>query len=184
MKHLIVSEGSKTEPAYFNAFLKHFGITDVGIEPSPSPDPLKVIRFAIAQANRNDIPATAVIDVEDPSDRTRRHHLQKALKLAETSGIQLALSNPSFELFLWIHEDPHAARLPPCPSVKVLLKRIHSQWGSYSKSRLPLQRLFHTEAMENVFNSSIARPNLTARDIIDNNPSTSVPQMLQCLLSA
>lgn len=108
---LIVCEGSVTEPEYFDGFWrcchnprvkvhvpKDHGVpkTLVGIAKD-----LKNEALALAQEQGDDnLAFDAVWCVHDVDDHP---HLHEAREMADANGIELAISNPSFELWLLLH---------------------------------------------------------------------------------
>ncbi|RUL88660.1 RloB family protein [Tautonia sociabilis] len=110
-KILIVCEGAKTEPQYFKQFasVHRAAIVQVDVIPG-SGVPLTVVQEAKRRkakasedARRENDPylkydlVWCVFDVDD------HPHLKEALQTAERNGIDVALSNPCFELWLMLH---------------------------------------------------------------------------------
>lgn len=114
-RHVIAvfSEGEVTEPEYLNALARlpevrsrtrlSLRIDLVGAVP------LTLVEAAVAE-KRSDTANEywCVFDVEWP-----RHHpkLQEAMSLADQHGIEIAISNPSFELWLVLHHQNQTAFL-------------------------------------------------------------------------
>ena len=82
---------------------------DIVIDPTPGV-PLTLVERAVARSKADPEidECWCVIDVEWPE-----HHpnLARAIELAESEGIQLAISNPCFELWLILHFQDQTAFL-------------------------------------------------------------------------
>ncbi|MEV0793360.1 RloB family protein [Kribbella sp. NPDC050459] len=107
-------EGEASEPDYISA-LKRLpeirGNTAINlIIDATAGVPLKLVEKAVARQQRDtEIDESwCVFDVEWP-----RHHpnLDRALRLAAAEGINVAVSNPCFELWLILHHQPHTGFL-------------------------------------------------------------------------
>lgn len=103
-KILIVCEGEKTEPNYFN-WLKRIWRVNAEIEIlGRCGDPLNVVKRAVqekAQRKRETKP-DSVFAVFDRDDFTLER-INHAYRLAESNGIQIAFSNEAFELWYLLH---------------------------------------------------------------------------------
>jgi hypothetical protein len=108
---LVVCEGKKTEPGYLKQFQHHVRNPRVHIEAlGPAGVPLTVVQTAIEQRARADDEARrqrdvnlrwdqvwAVFDMDD------HPNVAAAKQLALQQGIALAVSNPCFELWAFLH---------------------------------------------------------------------------------
>lgn len=112
---LVVCEGEITEPAYFRAFQHHVRNPLLHVEPhGPAGVPLSVVKMAIEM---RDDAARRARDERDESlvwnevwvvhDRDDHPNVSSAHALAREKGIDVALSNPSFELWALLHFDDH-----------------------------------------------------------------------------
>ncbi|MFF0114407.1 RloB family protein [Streptomyces prasinus] len=115
----VATEGSKTEPAYLDLLNKTFGEGDAergipafsleychpshpnGLRPS------KVVEQVLAKAGPGE-EMWALFD-RDAAD-SRDADIRDAFKLARENGVQVALSDPSFELWLLLHFQPWSSR--------------------------------------------------------------------------
>lgn len=102
---MIFCEGAASEPDYINGLKKLPEVqwnTAINVEIDPGQGvPLTLVERAVARKNDDEVDECwCVFDVEWP-----RHHpnLQRALQLARSNGIRLAVSNPCFELWLILH---------------------------------------------------------------------------------
>lgn len=103
-----------TEAYYFEA-LRSQGFLFGQIEASGSADPRKVVAAARDLASDGRTP-WAVLDVDPQAGAVRHRQLVMALSTARKWGINVALSNPCFEFWLWLHHYELPARQPPLPS--------------------------------------------------------------------
>lgn len=102
-------EGTRTEPEYIDALKRLPEISansNVGIEIiHKAPSPLTLVTKAGEDRLRDDLDIDeywCVFDVESPQPHPRLH---EARRRAEENGIHLAVSNPSFELWLILHRS-------------------------------------------------------------------------------
>jgi hypothetical protein len=109
---LVFCEGERTEPEYLTGLSRLREVRDVAAvdiridRDSAGFAPLRLVRMAIEARDKErreqgEIDEFwCVFDVERPTNHTT---LGDALRLADKSGIQLAVSNPCFELWLVLH---------------------------------------------------------------------------------
>ncbi len=122
---LIFSEGERTEPEYLDALKRQPRVRDIApvdlrVETGHGGSvPMTLVSLA-ADARRKALDEEAEIDefwclfdVEWP-----RNHpgLQDAVEQARQSGVELAISNPCFELWLVLHFQDHSAWLDNDPA--------------------------------------------------------------------
>jgi hypothetical protein len=108
---LIVCEGRVTERQYFKAFQHQVRNPRVHVEVSKETGvPLTVVQCAVRLRNEAISEAKRERDenllwdqVWGVFDVDEHPNLDKAVDLAESEGIQLAISNPSFELWALLH---------------------------------------------------------------------------------
>lgn len=106
-------EGAATEPQYFQALAKLPEIRektnlDLRIDLSGAV-PLTLVQQAVsAKYNESADAYWCIFDVEWPKQHP---HLREAMALAKKEEIPVAVSNPSFELWLVLHHKDHRAHL-------------------------------------------------------------------------
>jgi hypothetical protein len=117
---LLFCEGARTEPEYFEALrrmpeVREKASVEIKIEAGVGGSaPLTLVRAAVDAKGRctrekGEIDEFwCVFDVEWP---TNHPNLTEAIRLAETNGIELAISNPCFELWLILHHKDHRSWL-------------------------------------------------------------------------
>jgi RloB-like protein len=143
---LIVTEGLKTEPNYLHRLRDRLKLStaDVVIHHPEGTDPITLTKFAIKRrderkklAKKYDIvgydEVWVVFDLEKPHDE--RHRLAKeAMTLKEAKSIHFAVSNPSFEFWLLLHEEYTTHPFRDSDEVE---KRFNGHWKGYDKSWVP-----------------------------------------------
>ncbi|MER7769608.1 RloB family protein [Kitasatospora sp. NPDC096140] len=104
---MIVTEGIKTEPQYFEGLARHLNsraIQVISVRPvGLGKDPLSVVKEAVTRRAREQ-------RAGDPFDATwcavdvdNHQSLEAACSLARKEGVSLAISNPCFEIWLLWH---------------------------------------------------------------------------------
>lgn len=136
-KFLVVCEGKVTEPEYLqhvkNALRHHLLTIHV---PNERGDPLEVVEIAVrlvkdaeraARRERdNNIrydKAWCVVDVDEHA------RLSAAIKLAAENGISMAISNPCFEIWPYLHLAEQNSHI----SSHAIQKKLHSLLGGDPK---------------------------------------------------
>ncbi|HSU14763.1 RloB family protein [Longimicrobium sp.] len=129
---LVVCEGKVTEPQYVEGFRLARGANTVRVRvESPGGDPLALVERAIAI--RDDAAQRAKRERDDNLrfdevwcvlDVDQHARLEAARTLAGKADVQLALSNPCFELWLFLHFAEHAAHVKPDQAARLLRKHL------------------------------------------------------------
>ena len=131
---LIVGEGEKTEPNYFRGLRKRPDVAKgfrVTVKKGKGFSPEEVLIETITQKqqaeNRGEDydEVWCVLDVEGPS---KRASLDKAVSMAEGSGVLPCLSNPSFEIWFLSHFVREARAYMDCNAVMV---RLNNYWKKH-----------------------------------------------------
>jgi hypothetical protein len=115
---LVVCEGKVTEPEYVEEFRLAHGATTVRVHVhAPGGDPKALVEAAIAKRDeaaqrvkREGDPNLAYDEVWCVFDVDEHARLEEARVLAGKGGIDLAISNPCFELWLLLHRTEHTAQ--------------------------------------------------------------------------
>lgn len=195
---LIVTEGSQTEPKYFEHFRTRQTNIDIRVvgsrTSSGETDYTSLIRKAIDYQNKNQISITdgdsiwviadGDINYNNPDPvNTKNNQFVKARKLAGSKGIQIAISNPCFELWYLLHFQYTTKFLKDYSAVNASLSSFISD---YKKSDDVYTSLFqHTKtAIQNAKqlelfhqkNGDFAPFELTT------NPFTDVYRLVELLL--
>ncbi|WP_281388994.1 RloB family protein [Kribbella qitaiheensis] len=137
-------EGEASEPDYINAVKRLPQVqrnVAVNIEIDPERGvPLTLVERAVARlkSDAEIDECWCVFDVEWP-----RHHpnLDRALRMAKTNGIKLAISTPCFELWLILHFQDQTAFLDN-RTAESLSRRLEGRTGKRidGSKYLPLRR--------------------------------------------
>jgi hypothetical protein len=120
-KILIACEGSKTEPIYFNSIrndLRSPTLEIIVLPPQKKTDPGNIIERLIEERQKmknekrwttNDA-AWAVFDGDEHIERSKENW-QTAINRANSQKINLAITNPCFELWYLIHFQDHLSQI-------------------------------------------------------------------------
>ncbi|MGV3721384.1 MAG: RloB family protein [Actinomycetota bacterium] len=151
-KVLIACEGRSTEPGYFNAFKADVKLptAHVYVLRHQGNDPLRVVKGAVDGRDEHrsepggwrkmDV-AWAVLD-GDEHIANNAEVWKDALRLAAKEKIELAISNPSFELWYLLHFESQAGHLTAAQAKRKLGKHVED----YEKSLALYPRIKHLTA--------------------------------------
>lgn len=180
-KFLIVCEGGKTEPNYFESMRQAYRIAvDVDVDPAGG-DALSVVEKAIHKRKDYDA-AWAVFDRDEvPTDRFSR-----ALQIAENKGVHIAYSNQAFELWFLLHFDYCDSALHR----DQYIAKLRGYMGSYKKNDPSM-----FEKLNDRIETALHRANRLFQwhcsqnpsreiDPMRNNPSTTVHLLVEDLINA
>ena len=110
---LIFSEGQNTEPEYLEGFAKIHGNSLVKIKLVAAAGVPKTIvdlaSEAQMQATRSKDSFTEYDQVWAVFDRDEHEHVEQAMSVAKSRGVQVAFSNPCFEVWLLLHHGDYDA---------------------------------------------------------------------------
>ncbi|MBT2411754.1 RloB domain-containing protein [Streptomyces sp. ISL-12] len=126
---LVVCGARNTEPIYVRGLLKAVDNRAVEVQIKVCPrDPVSVVRHAAGERARTGdhyAHTWCVLDVDDFA------HLDEALRLARVENIEIALSNPCFELWLLLHFTDHRA---PVDGYRQAVRHLVPHHSGYSKA--------------------------------------------------
>ena len=177
---LIFCEGEASEPDYIKGLKKLPEIrqsTSIGIEIDPDQGvPLTLVERAVQrkEVDHEIDEYWCIFDVEWP-----RHHpnLDKARELAATHGIQLAISNPCFEIWLLLHFD-YVSGFVDTPSAESRSRHKEGRSGKRldASKYMPLRReaVKHAAMLE-------AKHKGDGTKFPDNNPSSSMYKLMNVI---
>lgn len=109
---VIVCEGDKTEPIYFNKYKTRYSNLKIVIPSSKYTNPKNLVNFSIIQIKkynldlRNGDAIWCVFDCNSNSEEDIFTACKKA-----GNGVKLCLSNPNFELWFLLHFDLITAKI-------------------------------------------------------------------------
>jgi hypothetical protein len=186
---LIVVEGEKTEPHYFEALRKRLRLSmvEVAIIHPEGTDPITLTEKAVelrekrkAAAKRGDgVPydeTWVVFDLEKQHDIRRRQALS-AMVMKEARGLRFATSDPSFEYWLILHFEYTTSPLADSDEAKARLRR---NWPEYEKCCEPHSAVIEKLPIAVEYAARCREYHRKAGS--DGNPSTNVDQ-LACSLN-
>ena len=136
---LIVCEGRRTEPNYFEGFRRENRDLIICVHESPGKTPVQIVRHALSRVDDLDIgkvpgdSAWCVFDVDECSDGDMRMAFDLA---GEELG--LAVSNPCFELWFLLHHTYTDRRMDTCREV---INELRRYMPGYDKSADHFDRL-------------------------------------------
>jgi hypothetical protein len=138
---LVVCEGEKTEPRYFEALRHHLRVGGITVQPMGK-DPAKLIeaaddmrkRHARAGGARYDA-VWVVFDTERPGTYA---NLPNLIQAAEKRDIRVALSCPCFEIWLLLHFDCSTGS---CPEYRQVEAKLERHLPGYDKVRYAVEPL-------------------------------------------
>jgi hypothetical protein len=189
---LIVCEGKETEPNYFRALREEEAVRrrfSVVVQKGKGGSCLTVVQQAVAEqqkaaARQEDYDEVwCVFDVERAG---QREQVTKARTLADRHGIRLALSNPSFEVWLLAHFVRTKKSFGDCDEViKELNKHWQREFGQdYEKNDEQLYMRLASRTQTAIDNARKVREQDwgSSCDIIDCNSATDVYLLVEHLL--
>jgi RloB-like protein len=179
---LIVCEGQRTEPDYFQALrVRLRAVVEVQIEPG-SATPKTLVEHAVAMKREADREARSQRDrflrfdeIWCVFDTDEHPKLADAHQQAKAHGIELAVSNPCFELWALLHFQEQSAFLDR----REARRRLKKHLPHYEKV-LPFERL------DPHYLTAVLRARELDRRCQDagcpgNNPSTGVHRLTESM---
>ncbi|MCH0565350.1 RloB family protein [Streptomyces sp. MUM 2J] len=178
-KILIAAEGANTEPQYFEKFtasIRAKAVRVVSVKPvGVGRDPLSVVNEAKRLRDlekRGGDPYDAVWCVVDVDEHAS---LERACIEASRLGIEIAISSPCFEIWLWWHFENRTAWVDANALSKLLQKKGFS--GKNMPDGFPYGQ--YVEAMNRAAKCESAKVKHAPP-----NPHSSVPKLISALLEA
>lgn len=190
---LIVCEGEKTEPIYFNALKAKLRLIMVDVEiVGEGAAPITVVNRAIElRKHRRYIAKKSmtkaeyeiiycVFDVEAPAPH---ESLANAVIKAKDNKLEVILSNPCFEYWYILHFRKTSAPFSSSQNVKSALRREHS---AYSESDTTIFNVVYPKTSDAIRHSKevLNEQHNDAEDLRDCNPSTHVHKIVEYLHTA
>ncbi|MFG3487234.1 RloB family protein [Streptomyces sp. NPDC047972] len=178
-KILIVAEGEKTEPQYFEKFaalLKAKAVRVVRVDPiGLGKDPLTVVLDAEKRRNKERRAGDAFDQVWCVVDVDEHASLERACIEARRLGIEIAVSSPCFEIWLLWHFQERTAWVDAATLARELKNR------GFSGKNMPADFPYTNYA------AAIDRANKCEKVRIKHappNPSSSVASLISVLVQA
>lgn len=185
---VIVCEGKNTEPQYFEECVRYYGAGTVRLQVMPAAGvPLTLIKAAIAVKNdlvqshrKNGDSFDACFRVWAVFDRDAHPYVSQALELAKRFSIDVAFSNPCFELWPLLHLEDFGAQLDR----HALQSRLESKMPGYDHAD---GALIDFELIKDQFPDAYIRArrhNLNREEELSplSNPSTTVGVLVRKII--
>jgi len=189
---LIVSEGSKTEPIYFNSLKSNLRLAMVEVEiVGEGAAPITVVNRAIElrgerkRVAKKSLTKAAydvvycVIDVEAP----KAESLSRAVNKAKDNKLQVILSNPCFEYWYILHFRKTSAPFGTSQEAKSALRQEHC---AYCESDTTIFDVVYPKTADAIKHSKevLREQHNNTEDLSDCNPSTHVHRIVEYLQDA
>jgi hypothetical protein len=188
---LVVTEGSRTEPLYFEALKARLRIHTLQVEVvhPDATDPARIVDSAIARlkdsrkaARRGGPPAfdeAWVVFDHESFQSERRMTIPQAVDAGRREGIRFSLSNPCFEFWFLLH---FRQTTRPYGTCEELLRDVKKHLPDYAKGKSPFDALRDklTNALANA--EHCRRHHRETRG--DGNPSTDVDLLVLAINDA
>ncbi len=176
-----------TEPSYFKALRHELGLQTVEVvvegEKCGSA-PISVVNHALALKKTAPQSITrgpydriwCVIDVEVP---TPHDSLAPAIDKAKANGLDIALSNPSFEYWYLLHFEKTSALMQSNQEVMQRLKKHHPQYKKNDRTFFSIVYPNTAKAIKN--SEEVLKEKHYGEDLRKCNPSTHVHLVVEHL---
>lgn len=180
---LIVCEGNKTEPLYFNALRRYRRLSATRIDIVPGgisgSDPRSIVRYARKRKKWMKRRGRKFEHVWCVFDRDEHPRIEEAFLWAEQSHFDLAFSNPCFELWFLLHFEEVCEPLDRFEAFRLVRRRMPQYRKTASVYHLLLDR--QKQAIER---AEALRAHQSRRGgRADGNPSTTVDLLVNFLNS-
>lgn len=175
-RFLLVCEGEKTEPNYFEGFRVPREIIEIkGL----GYNTLSLVREAVKLAKRAEFDQVwVVLDKDD----FQVDHFNRAIVFAKQQGISVAYSNEAFELWYLLHFDYHQAAISR-ETYKNRLSQAQRLGFEYKKNDPSIHELLRPRIETAIQNASrLLRTYGETHSPARDNPCTTVHLLVQQLL--
>ncbi len=184
---LIVCEGEKTEPIYFNALKKRLRLVMVDVEIiGEGAAPINVVNRAISLREDRKIIANKSLTKTEYEiiycvfDVDIHETLAQAIDKAKGNKIEAILSNPCFEYWYILHFRKTSAPFSSSQDAKSALRRKHP---AYNESDTTIFDVVYPKTDDAIKHSRevLREQHNDAEDLSDCNPSTHVHKIVAYL---
>lgn len=172
---LIVVGADKTEVAYLKGLRNALKAATVALTITAKPGaPDQLVAYARDNCARDDFDEVWCVTDVDHYER-EGGKVTAAVAMAATAGINLAVSNPCFELWLLLHHDGCSGY---CANCEVVAKKLKATLATYDKTNLRYQDFAD---QRDVAMKRARRLDPTGKDH-GRNPSTNVWSLVEAIL--
>lgn len=182
---LIVCEGKKTEPGYFQAFRRYLRLTSVQVNivdvggGGPSSLLEKALDEVKQRQHRKALPFDEIWCVLDTEGSERLELCRQANETACAHNIRLSVSNPAFEFWYLLHFE---FTTRPFAHAREVIEWLHSYLKDYEKNRAVFDRLVDlTDTAIEQSRRVIAYHQEHSQDVVFPCPSTQVHELVEKL---
>ncbi len=187
-KVLIVCEGEKTEPHYFNGLKDHYSLNSANIEicSDCGPDPLGIYKYARRRyfdEKANGDPFDRVYCVFDKDTHGTYQRAVDEIQRARPAGTFMAINSvPCFEYWLLLHFNSTTRPYAPLPgnsACNQVLTELRKYMPDYSKGNAEIFSLLVEKMDFAIGNADHALQ--IATDAGTDNPTTRVHELVRYL---
>ncbi len=179
-RFLIVCEGTKTEPNYFEGFQKELRTKAYfKIEPKGMVS-LSLVKEAIRLKNEDgeydDV--WCVFDRDFKAENNNQQNFNEAIRLAQRNNLNLAVSNDAFELWFLLHYEYYSSQTHRSELIKKLSHK-NRLGAKYEKNSEDMYKKLKDKQQTAIDNAKRLWANCNQNYNI--NPSTTVFQLVNTL---
>jgi len=184
---LIICEGEKTEPIYFNALTERLRLIMVDVEiVGEGAAPITVVDRAIElREERKNVAKSSLTKAEyeviySVIDVDTHETLDRAIDKARGNKIEIILSNPCFEYWYILHFGKTSAPFNSSQDAKSVLRQEHP---AYSENDTTIFDVVYPKTNDAIKHSKevLKEQHNDAEDLRDCNPSTHVYKIVEYL---
>ena len=175
---VIVCEGEKTEPLYFEALRREQRLSSIDIKIVKSRSaPTYIVREGIRQKKELDDERDEVWCVFDAECRAAEAPFQQAVAASRSHGLELAVSNPAFEYWYILH---FVCTDRPFGAADECFRELQAYLPGYDKAHLVFDEL--KERLDDALaNADRLRQNASDSWQTFPNPSTGVDVLVHSI---
>lgn len=186
---LIVCEGKKTEPIYFNSLYKklRLKLTDVKVVHKGSA-PISIVNHALGLKKEREIVAkqSGSLKVEYEKiycvmDVDRHESLPRAINKAHANKMEIVLSNPCFEYWYILHFTKTGRPFHNGKEVVRELKKYHQEYEKNDESFFEVLHPKNTTKAIRHAKQILREQHQNSKDLTKCNPATHVYKIVEFL---
>jgi hypothetical protein len=176
---IIVCEGKETEPNYFEALRQKFRLSTLSVKVvSGKVAPISVVDCGIEEKRKIEEPTDEIWCVLDTEDPNKNSSLLPAIEKAKKANLNLAISNPSFEYWYFIHFECSSRPFANGQEMKHRLKIYIANYDE-SMNAFPVLDKLTSVAIQNA--EKLRKRSSENWDSFPN-PSTKVDKLVQKII--